>query len=58
MRVPTPGEAVLVMTRMSEIAKDLEPLYQVTVGGVVINGVYKGGMYESKNPAEEVRKKK
>lgn len=41
MRVPTPGGAVLVMTSVVETARDLEPLYQVTVGGVVINGVYK-----------------
>lgn len=45
MRVPSPEEAMLVMTRSPEIAKNLEPLHLVQVDGVTINGVYKGGQY-------------
>jgi hypothetical protein len=45
MRVPTPEEAALIMTRDPNIAKNWKPLSLIQVDGVTINGVYKGGAY-------------
>ncbi len=45
MRVPTPEEAALIMTRDPNIAKNWKPLSLIQVDGFTINGVYKGGAY-------------